>query len=223
MYGDEWPQGGEVDIIEGANTAHRNLISAHTAEGCSQDESLEGMSSGNQRNTECFIGDQNIGCGFDPPTTSANTYGDGFNAANGGVYAVQWDNEYVRVWHFVRDQIPGDIRSKTPNPESWGLPQAVFGGSSCDVDSYFKNMRLVINTVGFLVSCCRWWQVSQANGNRTSAVTLAMPSGAEPIPAATLRRHALNMSPTTLKHLPTRKSCPQNLAGKDFRQLTMQL
>lgn len=30
MYGPNWPNNGEVDIIEGANTAHKNLMSAHT-------------------------------------------------------------------------------------------------------------------------------------------------------------------------------------------------
>lgn len=30
MYGPDWPNNGEIDIIEGANRATRNLISAHT-------------------------------------------------------------------------------------------------------------------------------------------------------------------------------------------------
>lgn len=30
MYGPNWPNNGEVDIIEGGNMAYQNLISAHT-------------------------------------------------------------------------------------------------------------------------------------------------------------------------------------------------
>lgn len=30
MYGPNWPDNGEVDIIEGANTALKNLMSGHT-------------------------------------------------------------------------------------------------------------------------------------------------------------------------------------------------
>jgi len=30
MYGPDWPNNGEVDIIEGANTALTNIMSAHT-------------------------------------------------------------------------------------------------------------------------------------------------------------------------------------------------
>jgi hypothetical protein len=30
MYGPDWPSGGEIDIIEGANIVYSNLMSAHT-------------------------------------------------------------------------------------------------------------------------------------------------------------------------------------------------
>ena len=30
MYGPNWPNSGEIDIIEGANTATKNLMSGHT-------------------------------------------------------------------------------------------------------------------------------------------------------------------------------------------------
>lgn len=30
MYGPNWPNSGEIDIIEGANQAYQNLISGHT-------------------------------------------------------------------------------------------------------------------------------------------------------------------------------------------------
>lgn len=150
-YGEEWPTGGELDIIEGANTAHNNIISAHTAPGCFQDATSQAdLFTGEQRNEDCFIGDQNIGCGYNPPSTDAASYGDGFNAVGGGVYAMQWDSDYVKVWHFARGDIPSDIGEKAPNPETWGMPQAIFGSSRCDVDEYFKDMSLVINIVSYL-------------------------------------------------------------------------
>jgi hypothetical protein len=150
-YGSDWPNGGELDIIEGANTAYSNLISAHTADGCAQEAlspaQQRGLFSGKQRNLDCAVGLDNIGCGYDPPAEDGSSYGDGFNAAGGGVYAMQWDAEHIRVWHFPRGGIPADIEAGEPQPESWGLPQAVFGGPSCEVDDYFKDMSLVINIV----------------------------------------------------------------------------
>ncbi|KAM0465619.1 hypothetical protein ACHAPV_001672 [Trichoderma viride] len=144
-YGDNWPHDGEIDIIEGVNMAHNNIISAHTADGCTQDSSIDGLYSGQQLNTQCAVGTENIGCGFNPSPEDVSSYGDGFNAAHGGVYAMEWNEEHIRIWHFARGSIPGDIENKEPDPESWGQPVAIFGGSSCDVDTYFKNMRLVLN------------------------------------------------------------------------------
>ncbi|KAK5998635.1 putative endo-1,3(4)-beta-glucanase [Cladobotryum mycophilum] len=145
-YGGDWPNNGEVDIIEGVNTNTKNIISAHTRFGCTQAPPPPlSRFSGQQRNAECAAGGDNVGCGFDPPSSDASTYGDGFNAAQGGVYAMQWDSETISLWHFPRGAIPSDIEEKKPNPENWGMPQAAFGGPSCDVDSFWKNMNIVIN------------------------------------------------------------------------------
>lgn len=152
-YGSPWPNGGEIDIIEGANMAYSNVISAHTADGCFLDPADAGKFTGTQRNSDCEIGSMNVGCGYDPPVSDASSYGDGFNAANGGVYAMLWDSDYIRVWHFPRGKVPSDIAAKKPEPKGWGLPQALFGGSKCDVDSYFKNMNIVINIVSYHVYC----------------------------------------------------------------------
>ncbi|KAM5348212.1 hypothetical protein ACJ41O_008036 [Fusarium nematophilum] len=145
-YGANWPMGGEIDIIEGANLAYTNIMSGHTAEGCRLDPANEGLFSGERRNLDCFVGWENIGCGFNPPASDTSSYGDGFNAANGGVYAMEWDSEYIKIWHFPRGAVPADIEAKKPDPKRWGLPQALFGGSRCKVDEYYSNMRIVINT-----------------------------------------------------------------------------
>lgn len=101
------------------------------------------------RASNCDVGTDNIGCGYDSPTNDTAAYGDGFNAAKGGVYAMEWDSDFIKVWHFTRGQIPRDISNKKPNPATWGAPEAVFGGSSCKVDDFFKDMNLVINIVSF--------------------------------------------------------------------------
>ncbi|RDA86087.1 hypothetical protein CP532_1152 [Ophiocordyceps camponoti-leonardi (nom. inval.)] len=144
-YGSQWPKGGEVDIIEGVNTLHRNAVTAHTVEGCILESSPDSPYSGTMSGTRCAVGDQNIGCGFSSPLNVTTSYGDGFNAANGGVYAMLWDSRHIKVWHFPRGEIPGDIEAKRPDPKRWKPPVAVFGGSKCAVDSFFKNMKLVIN------------------------------------------------------------------------------
>ncbi|KAM0431846.1 hypothetical protein ACHAPT_005098 [Fusarium lateritium] len=145
LYGPNWPNGGEIDIIEGANLAYINTMSGHTAEGCQLDPADEGLFSGERRNLDCFVGKDNIGCGFNPPASDTSSYGDGFNAVNGGVYAMEWDNEYIKIWKFARGAIPADIEAKRPDPKKWGLPQALFGGSKCSVNDFYHDMNIVLN------------------------------------------------------------------------------
>lgn len=106
--------------------------------------------SGEKGHTDCATGSDNIGCRFSSPADVTSAYGDGFNAVNGGVYAMDWNSNHIKVWHFERGKVPKDIKDKKPDPTKWNAPVAVFGGSSCGVDTFFKNMRLIINTVGQL-------------------------------------------------------------------------
>lgn len=66
---------------------------------------------------------------------------------------MEWDDEALKIWHFPRSDIPEDIvlagvmEGTGPEPENWGPPQAVFGGSQCDADTFFYDLSLVINIV----------------------------------------------------------------------------
>ncbi|KAM3515260.1 hypothetical protein MY11210_001153 [Beauveria gryllotalpidicola] len=144
-YGPNWPNSGEIDIIEGANTAHRNIISAHTTAGCSLGDDVLRMASGVPQTKDCNVGTDNVGCGYVPPASDTSSYGDTFNAVGGGIYAMLWDDEYIKVWHFDRDAAPADIAAKKPTPAGWGKPAAVYGGKSCDVGSHFRDMSIVLN------------------------------------------------------------------------------
>ncbi|KAI1381921.1 glycoside hydrolase family 16 protein [Hypoxylon crocopeplum] len=143
--GAHWPTGGELDIIEGANTAQRNLFSAHTTEGC---QAPSTGFSGVQGPTDCSPSADNIGCNYASPTSDTTSYGDGFNAEGGGIYALEWDSQDLKLWHFPRSTIPDNIvyaHVLGPDPSGWGPPQAIFGGSSCDADTHFFNLSLVLN------------------------------------------------------------------------------
>ncbi|KAF5000967.1 hypothetical protein FGRMN_1337 [Fusarium graminum] len=144
-YGANWPMGGEVDILEGANLAYTNIMSAHTAEGCMLNPVDSNLFSGERLGLDCGVGTDNVGCGFRPPGSDTSSYGDAFNAIGGGVYAMEWDSEYISIWHFPRGAIPADIEAKRPDPSKWGIPQSLFGGSKCNVDEYFNDMRIVLN------------------------------------------------------------------------------
>ena len=130
MTGPNWPNSGEIDIIEGVNSQSQNKISLHTSDGCS-------VAAGNCQGSQ--------GCSVD--SGGSSSYGNGFNSANGGTYAMEWTSSQISVWFFSHGSEPSDINSANPNPSNWGNPTGSFaGGSSCDIDSHFMNNNIVFDT-----------------------------------------------------------------------------
>ena len=151
MFGPDWPNNGEVDILEGVNRNSANVMSLHSGPNCM-------MSAGNQSGTILDLDcdgthNQNSGCGV--TSSTANSYGSNFNYKNGlgkfpnsgGVYATEWTSDHITTWFFPRGSIPSDITNGTPNPSGWGKAQSSFvGGSGCDIDTLFSNMQVVFDT-----------------------------------------------------------------------------
>lgn len=145
--GPDWPNDGEIDIVEGVNAATRNLMSLHTGANCSVPTA--GITqSGTGLTTDCYQYDpaqSNSGCGVQ--STSPLSFGSAFNAAGGGVFATEWSASGIRIWFFPRGAIPADITSGAPTPNGWGVPAADFpGGASCDIGAHFREHRIVFDT-----------------------------------------------------------------------------
>lgn len=49
----------------------------------------------------------------------------------------------AEMWFFARDEIPSDISSGSPDPDSWGMPTALFDVSRVPQDS-FKKLRMIL-------------------------------------------------------------------------------
>ncbi|KAI1333359.1 glycoside hydrolase family 16 protein [Xylariaceae sp. FL0255] len=141
--GPNWPNDGEIDIIEGVNSNNYDTITLHTAEGCS-------FSSSSWSSADCGANSGSTGCGN--PTSNTQTYGDGFNAIGGGVYAMQWSSSAINIFFFPRSSIPSDITAGTPDPSGWGSPLAGYSGGSCNIDSYFQQHQIVFDTT----FCGQW-------------------------------------------------------------------
>jgi len=138
-----WPASGEIDIMEGINHQQQAQSSIHTSPGCNVTvEATYGQLGKSGSNSDCGIGGGYDGCTVF--SSSSKSYGDGFNAAGGGVYGLHWNGNEIKVWFFSRANIPADIKSGNPNPNVWGTPQASWAG--CAFDDYFKNMSFLFNT-----------------------------------------------------------------------------
>ncbi|KAL7943575.1 glycoside hydrolase family 16 protein [Trichoderma barbatum] len=141
LVGPDWPNAGEIDILEGVNGQTTNDITLHTAAGFSV--SNDGSNPSSQLlYSDCGPSYGNLGCG--QSTVDNQNYGDGFNAIGGGVYATEWTSGYIAVWFFPRTNIPDDINTGTPNPDGWGAPLAKFTGDN--LDYYFKNNQIIFDT-----------------------------------------------------------------------------
>ncbi|EXJ86714.1 hypothetical protein A1O3_03667 [Capronia epimyces CBS 606.96] len=140
--GPNWPYTGEIDIMEGVNLLTNNAMTLHTNPNCTIAGDSRTMT-GQLQTTNCaYYPGYNVGCGISDNRPAS--FGAGFNDAGGGVYAMQWTSDYIRIWFFQRGSIPADILSRTPNPANWGLPAANMQGS-CVIDDHFQAHKIVIN------------------------------------------------------------------------------
>lgn len=137
-----WPAHGEIDIIEGVNLQTSNSISAHTALNCTMSFPDQ---TGTVLTTDCAYGSGNsAGCGVKP--SIAGDYGTSFNSNGGGVYAMQWTSDFIKIWFFPRGSVPSSITSGAPDVSTFGTPAVNFDDSGCDIPTHFVNHRIVFDT-----------------------------------------------------------------------------
>lgn len=73
----------------------------------------------------------------------AMSYGEAFNAARGGVYAMQWTSGTINVYWWARRDIPQDVKGGSPDPSTWATPVASYSSASCDIDKLFQDHQIV--------------------------------------------------------------------------------
>ncbi|KAI9060314.1 glycoside hydrolase family 16 protein [Trametes sanguinea] len=159
-----WPQGGEIDIIEGVNQNKENLASLHTTPNCAMLPPRAMTGTATSTNCDASV-NFNQGCGvsFAKPAS----YGSDFNSAGGGYYVlVRSKTDGVRVYFWTRDDpaVPPEVRNPSPYPDAfnpegmyptlfWGQPEADFPlNDQCDYASHFNAHSFVFD----LTFCGDW-------------------------------------------------------------------
>ncbi|GLB43086.1 putative glycoside hydrolase family 16 protein [Lyophyllum shimeji] len=148
-----WPNGGEIDIVEGVNDQSPNSVTLHTSAGCTMPASR--AETGTPSGLDCNAAvNGNAGCGV--KLSEANSYGPPFNSNGGGWYAVERTNTFIKVWFWPRNSgsVPSDVRNggSSVNTDNWGTPSAYFPNTSCDIASHFSQNNIIIN----LTFCGDW-------------------------------------------------------------------
>ncbi|KAF2869502.1 concanavalin A-like lectin/glucanase domain-containing protein [Massariosphaeria phaeospora] len=147
MLGPDWPENGEIDILEGVHEETHNGITLHTGPGCAV-ESEAGGFSGSLDTPNCDVNaegqSKNKGCTIKSPTEKS--YGAGLNSNEGGVYATEWSNDAISVFFFPRGEVPDDALGDNPDPTAWGKPAAKFASTGCDIKGMFNDQKIIIDT-----------------------------------------------------------------------------
>jgi len=116
---DDWPNQGELDILEGVNDVPPNAISVHTSIGCTVSDHRD--QTGTVQGTDCGThSDNDPGCAVMDP--NQNSYGPSFNRNGGGWYAIERTDSFIKAWFWPRNvNPPGDVKNGNDqiNTDSW--------------------------------------------------------------------------------------------------------
>lgn len=162
-----WPENGEIDIMEtvnngnaGSHDYYGNQATLHTSGDCTMKNSKRKMDATSTQ-ADCHnTTNSNSGCGALSDGNVA-TYGEPYNAVGGGVYAMEWRSAGIRVWSWLRDELPDDIQdvldsngtsTTTPDPSGWDTAFADFPDTHCDIDTHFKNQSIIAD-----IDFCGGW------------------------------------------------------------------
>lgn len=144
-----WPGTGEIDIIEGVNDQPTTASTLHTSPQCDMrgTDTRGKMTASGYYNTDCNAGTAFVGCGVGGPQAS---FGSAFNAPDGGTFAAEWTDTFIRAWYWPRGASPMETdpasQPAAPTPDQWGTPYAYWTlGGNCQ-PSHFGMHNLIINT-----------------------------------------------------------------------------
>lgn len=143
FFGEPWPTKGEIDLYENWNDLTFNRHTAHVDSPdvvgecvIEQDDMTSIIDSAN-----CY---DHADGQWDYQGCSASEYTSTFGSSSGGVYAMEWTSEYLKIWDWERASAPLDVKSGSPKPsDAWGTPAYVI--KQCNIDKAFKDMKMVLN------------------------------------------------------------------------------
>ena len=57
-----------------------------------------------------------------------------------------FDTNGIQTYFFQANQVPADIKSKSPTPSKWGQPRMDISSSTCDTSNNFQDLMMIVDT-----------------------------------------------------------------------------
>ena len=148
LLGRDWPNEGEIDIIEGINVQTSDTSTLHTNPECDFDahQTDADAMTGEWTPTRCALGGNRPYCSASIEANNHLTFGAEFNENGGGVFATEWAADIgIRMWFWTHDSVPLDVQQQNPDPRLWGKPYALWEfGDWCESD-WFEDLYIMID------------------------------------------------------------------------------
>ncbi|KAN0081221.1 glycoside hydrolase family 16 protein [Tylopilus felleus] len=157
----QWPQGGEIDTLEGVNLHTHNQISLHTETGCNQVSPNE--TSTMIGSTNCSYANQgNQGCTVLDPSPAS--FGAGFANTSGGAFVTEFASTGISIWFFPRSEIPSALSNNdsTIDTTTFGIPVGNWPNAGCNIHEFFQPQQLI-----FDITLCGGWANATFSSNCT--------------------------------------------------------
>ncbi|TWU79109.1 hypothetical protein ED733_008763 [Metarhizium rileyi] len=145
-FGSNWPYEGEIDIIERWNRVDKSSSVFHMG-----NVTEYGECKINDEDQNGLVRSRNCDNGFEDGVTQWQGQGcavdhlDGPQPGAGGVYALEWTEEFIKIFSWHTDRAPKNLDSGSPDTSTWGKPVHHLKKNSCNIDKIFRNQRIVFN------------------------------------------------------------------------------
>ena len=144
-----WPSSGEIDIMEGVSQRTQSLAALHVAD-TSIIDGDNGVQTGITQTNNCNYNDAAYGPNKNPTgcgvLNSQSSFGTGANNQGGVVTAMEWTDDFIRVWTWPRRNVPADVLGANPKPSTWGKPAQIFEGDKANIKSRFGKQKMIFDT-----------------------------------------------------------------------------
>ncbi|KAL8278771.1 hypothetical protein RQP46_008840 [Phenoliferia psychrophenolica] len=183
MLGQNWPYGGEINVIQQINVRKNNQMVLHAGIGCWRDVTSEQTGiGGKQESCDSTKTGSPAGCNV---VDDLESFGPNFSKSGGGVWAVEWTDRGLNMWRFARDLVPDDIREWRPEPKTWGIPVAAWASGTCPELKVYEPMKIVLDT-----KVCGDWAGEQKTWKNSGVDVKEYPTCAHGVKDPTLFKDA---------------------------------